>query len=385
MSALQALRDSAWRLLSTNNFGRTAIFTSLYAAVCYLIYRRMVRDLFGVGTAKRAVLGRSLELTKAEETLAAYVVNPDKLSVTFNDVGGHQSIKKALEEAVIWPLRFGESHGLSPPTGVLLHGPPGTGKTLIAKALAKEINGYFLDVRVEQLFAKYVGDSEKLCAAVFSLAEKLGKCVIFVDEMDALLGARRDTDSSVYRHAKTIFLSQWDGLSSTNSLAGSSAATAALPKRFIIVVGATNRPKDLDEAVLRRLPVRINVPYPTAEGRHEILNILLREEMHFKRLTEAQREVLLMKVTSMTPGYSGSDLRELCKAALVLPLRNAVDLARQSPQSSGDTAAAALADINQLAPLTAEMFSQAQQRVTSTQSFSSSGSNDASRHCFYLF
>jgi SpoVK/Ycf46/Vps4 family AAA+-type ATPase len=129
--------------------------------------------------------------------------------------------------------------------GVLLFGPPGTGKTMLAKAVAKCSGAWFMNISLADIFDKYVGEGEKNIQAVFTLARKLnGPCIIFFDEVDALLGSRRGGgDGSTRREIMNVCMAEWDGLSSENA--------------GILVLGATNRPFDLDDAVLRRMPRRV--------------------------------------------------------------------------------------------------------------------------------
>ena len=138
-------------------------------------------------------------LTRFEKTVLTEVVAPEDISVSFDDVGGLDSIIKDLRESVIFPLTqphfFSANRNLlSAPKGVLLYGPPGCGKTMLAKALAKESRACFINLHISTLTEKYYGDSNKIVAAVFSLARKLQPCIIFIDEIDAVLRQRRSDD-----------------------------------------------------------------------------------------------------------------------------------------------------------------------------------------------
>lgn len=271
----------------------------------------MTRDFLGMGTTSKRILGKiRVELNKEEERLVEDIIDPKDIRESFHCVGGLERAKEILTENVIWPFQrpdlFPQGSLRTHPTGVLLYGPPGTGKTLLARALAKELDGYFLEVCVEKLFAKWVGDSEKLAAAVFSLANKLGSCIIFIDEIDSLLSSRSDSDSTVYAHAKTIFLTKWDGL------------VQASPDVKVLVVGATNRPKSLDDAILRRMPIRVEIQYPDFDARRDILAIHLSEALE----GNPNAEKIVTGVARRTVGYSGSDLKELCKVAAMVPVRS---------------------------------------------------------------
>ncbi|CEP07700.1 hypothetical protein [Parasitella parasitica] len=170
--------------------------------------------------------------------------------------------------------------------GVLLFGPPGTGKTMLAKAVAKDSGSRMLDIQASDVYEMYVGQGEKNVKAIFSLARKLSPCVIFIDEVDSLLN-QRGSDQAARSHREIInqFMVEWDGLSSLN--------------QGVIVMAATNRPFDLDDAVLR-------LDLPNEQDRAEILKILLKEEDH---------QVPIADLAKITRNYSGSDLKNLCVTA----------------------------------------------------------------------
>jgi len=177
----------------------------------------------------------------------------------------------------------------------MLYGPPGTGKTLLAKAVAKEARAVVLQVSGADFMSKWVGEDEKLVRAVFSLARKLEPCVIFIDEADSVFRRRTSNDSEGYRRdLLSQFLQEWDGVN------GSSKGG------FVMV--ATNRPTDLDPAVLRRLPRRILVDLPSADDREAILRIHLKDE-------ELAPDVDLAEIAKQTSSHTGSDLKNLCVAA----------------------------------------------------------------------
>lgn len=176
--------------------------------------------------------------------------------------------------------------------GVLLYGPPGTGKTHLAKALAKESGATMLEISGADVLQQYVGEGEKVVRAVFTLARKLDPCIIFFDEADAVFRARSDDEKGYHRELINQFLKEWDGITGGNSRNG-----------FMMV--ATNRPYDLDEAILRRLPRRILVDVPTVDDREAILKIYLKDETLGP---DVDYKALAVK----TPNYTGSDLKNLC-------------------------------------------------------------------------
>ncbi|XP_057507432.1 uncharacterized protein LOC130790488 [Actinidia eriantha] len=255
--------------------------------------------------AKR--LGRPLIQTNPyEDVIACDVINPDHIDVEFESIGGLESIKQALYELVILPLRRPElfSHGklLGPQKGVLLYGPPGTGKTMLAKAIAKESGAVFINVRISNLMSKWFGDAQKLVAAVFSLAYKLQPAIIFIDEVDSFLGQRRTTDHEALTNMKTEFMALWDGFTTDQNAR-------------VMVLAATNRPSELDEAILRRLPQAFEIGMPDRKERVEILKVVLKGE-------KVEKDIDFDHIAALCEGYTGSDLLELCKKAAYFPIRD---------------------------------------------------------------
>lgn len=260
-------------------------------------------------TYRRWIKGRWVKLSKTEHDLLASVCDPEDLRETFSCIGGAETVKEVVQRSIVLPFQNPELYPAdslrAPPKGVLLYGPPGTGKTLVAKAIAKSCSAAFIEVRVEALFGKWLGQSEQTVAAIFSLGRKLQPSIIFVDEMDSLLCRRDSGDSHAYSNAKTIFLRQWDGF-----------GTSEVSHR-VVVVGATNCPEVLDPAVLRRLPVKLRLDLPSESERAEILQILLSREDISK--------LDLSTLAELTESFSGSDLRELCKQALLLMVEAEVE------------------------------------------------------------
>jgi SpoVK/Ycf46/Vps4 family AAA+-type ATPase len=187
-------------------------------------------------------------------------------SLIILEIGGLDHIVQDLRESVIYPLCYPQlftsaSGLLGAPKGVLLYGPPGCGKTMLAKALAKESNATFINLHVSTLTDKYYGESNKLVSALFSLARKLQPAIIFIDEIDSFLRERRSNDHETTGMMKAEFMSLWDGLTTGEDYR-------------IVVLGATNRPNDIDTAILRRMPKRFSVRLPTDQQRRNILEIV---------------------------------------------------------------------------------------------------------------
>ncbi|KAH8175280.1 ATPase family associated with various cellular activities (AAA) domain-containing protein [Sarocladium implicatum] len=237
-------------------------------------------------------------LNEYEKRISSGIIAQDKLHVSFEDVHAPSETISALKLLTTLTLQRPDafSYGIlkrDKINGCLLYGPPGTGKTMLAKAVARDSGANMLEVSGATINDKYVGESEKLIRAVFSLAKRLSPCVIFIDEADALLANRgMGLNRTVHRELINQFLRQWDGIVETNA--------------FIMV--ATNRPFDLDDAVLRRLPRKLLMDLPTKDDRAAILNLLLEGE-------SLEPTVSLPSLADRTPFYSGSDLKNLCVAA----------------------------------------------------------------------
>ncbi|XP_050275881.1 uncharacterized protein LOC126717928 isoform X1 [Quercus robur] len=254
-----------------------------------------------------------------ESNFISAVVPPGEIGVKFDDIGALEDVKKALNELVILPMRRPElfSHGnlLRPCKGILLFGPPGTGKTLLAKALATEAGANFISITGSTLTSKWFGDAEKLTKALFSFASKLAPVIIFVDEVDSLLGARGGSfEHEATRRMRNEFMAAWDGLRSKDS-------------QKILILGATNRPFDLDDAVIRRLPRRIYVDLPDAENRMKILRIFLSQEI-------LEPDFSFEQLAYATEGYSGSDLKNLCIAAAYRPVQELLEEEKKGSKSN---------------------------------------------------
>ncbi|KAJ3289515.1 hypothetical protein HDU79_004003 [Rhizoclosmatium sp. JEL0117] len=254
---------------------------------------------------------RDLDLNEYERVIASEVIHPDDINISFKDIGGLDPIISSLKETVIYPLVYpqlftSEASGglLGAPKGVLLYGPPGTGKTMLAKALATESRATFINLPLSTLTDKYFGESQKLVKALFSFARKVEPAIVFIDEIDSFLRERRSGDHEATSMMKAEFMSQWDGL-----------ATAKGSR--VLILGATNRPNDIDKAILRRMPKRFEVSLPNDEQRERILRLLLKTVS----LSASFSFPVLVRKTS---GLSGSDLKELCRAAAMIPVREAI-------------------------------------------------------------
>ena len=223
------------------------------------IYRLLISCLLSLSLG----IEPDVQLTEYEMSIASQLVDPSTIKVNFEDVAGQADLVSELRQTVILPLQrrhlFAGSELMAAPKGVLLHGPPGCGKTMLAKATAREAAARFINLDIASLTDKWYGESQKLAGAVFTLARKIQPCIIFIDEIDSLLRVRTQQDHEATAMIKAQFMQLWDGLSTdTNS---------------VVVIGATNRPKDVDTAILRRMPLTFKLGLPDRSQRREIISV----------------------------------------------------------------------------------------------------------------
>ncbi|QPG75099.1 hypothetical protein FOA43_002440 [Brettanomyces nanus] len=278
----------------------------------YYLTSQLMSDMKGRGRSKEdkqkakmslqrlqtANPGINLDLNEYESSLLSCVIPPDEIDVHFDDIGGLDDIISDLQESVILPLTCPQLFDqyaslLQAPKGVLLYGPPGCGKTMLAKALASESGANFISIRMSNIMDKWYGESNKLVDAMFSLAQKIQPCIIFIDEIDSFLRERSSSDHEMTAMLKAEFMTLWDGLTSSGR---------------ILILGATNRPNDIDSAFMRRMPKRFAVTLPDLSQRLNILNKLMNHVNYDFELDDLAR---------VTSGLSGSDLMELCRNAAV--------------------------------------------------------------------
>lgn len=295
----------------------------------------------GAGAAGGAGVGQAVVVHADKEMVAA--IESEMLdtspNVHWDDVAGAEDVKEALQELLIRPaLRPDLYTGIrSPAKGLLLAGPPGTGKTLCAKAAATECsNGMgkqvsFFSVSASTFASKWHGDGEKLVRALFEVAKARQPSLIFIDEIDSLLGKRGQNDHEASRRLKTEFLVQVDGCG------GSSDSE-------VWVMGACNQPQLLDDAVLRRLSKRIYVPLPSPATRFALLRKLTSKSKDVKfSVTDAD----LKSIAAKMEFFSGADIHALVREAALMPLRelsgnmlSSIDAKRVRGVNRGDFEAA---------------------------------------------
>ncbi|WCJ26391.1 P-loop containing nucleoside triphosphate hydrolases superfamily protein [Euphorbia peplus] len=303
-----------------------------------------------------------------EKRIRPEVIPASDINVNFADIGALEEIKESLQELVMLPLRRPDLFKgglLKPCRGILLFGPPGTGKTMMAKAIAKEAGASFINVSMSTITSKWFGEDEKNVRALFTLAGKVSPTIIFVDEVDSMLGQRtRVGEHEAMRKIKNEFMTHWDGLLTKQG-------------ERILVLAATNRPFDLDEAIIRRFERRILVGLPSPENREMIFKTLLSKE-------KVEEGLDFKELATLTEGYTGSDLKNLCTTAAYRPVRELIqqerlkDLEKKQKVAEAQTSGQAVetSDGNGerviiLRPLNMEDFKHAKNQVA--PSFASEG------------
>lgn len=230
-------------------------------------------------------------------------------NVSWDDVGGLDELKEELKEAVEWPIKYKDAYDyvdVESPKGILLHGPPGTGKTLIAKALAKMTESNFISIKGPELLSKWVGESEKGVREIFRKARQAAPCIIFLDEVDALVPRRGSggSDSHVTENVVSQILTEIDGLEELNN---------------VLIIGATNRLDIVDEALLRpgRFDRIIKVPNPDENGRQHIF------EIHTKK-KPLGNDVKISEIVKLTDNFSGAEIAAVANRAAIAALKRYV-------------------------------------------------------------
>ena len=260
---------------------------------------------------------QKIEITSDDFREALKEVRPSALrevqvqipDVNWDDVGGLDELKDELREAVEWPVKHKEAYDyvdVEAPKGVLLHGPPGTGKTLIAKALAKMTESNFISIKGPELLSKWVGESEKGVREIFRKARQAAPCIIFLDEVDALVPRRGSgsSDSHVTENIVSQILTEIDGLEELHN---------------VLIIGATNRLDIVDEALLRpgRFDRIIEVGNPDSKGRMHIF------EIHTKK-KPLENNVDIKKLVEITNGFSGAEIAAITNRAALVALKRYV-------------------------------------------------------------
>ncbi|TFK28384.1 katanin p60 ATPase domain-containing protein [Coprinopsis marcescibilis] len=254
------------------------------------------------GKAKDDGDDNDAETKKLRAGLASAIIS-ETPNVNWDDVAGLEFAKASLKEAVILPIKFPHlfTGKRTPWKGILMYGPPGTGKSYLAKAVATEAKSTFFSVSSADLVSKWQGDSERLVKQLFQLAREQKPSIIFVDEIDSLTGTRNESESEGSRRIKTEFLVQMNGVGHDDT--------------GVLVLGATNIPWQLDNAIKRRFEKRIYIPLPGLEARRRMF------EIHIGNTPCELAPKDYRTLAERTEGYSGSDIATVVRDALMQPVR----------------------------------------------------------------
>lgn len=261
----------------------------------------------------------AMAVTQEHFKFAMGSVNPASLrqthvevpNVKWEDIGGLEETKKQLQQMILFPIEHPEKFhkfGMQPSKGVLFYGPPGCGKTLLAKAVANECSANFISIKGPELLTMWFGESQANVRDVFDKARAASPCVLFFDELDSIAVSRGGHSGDAGGAGDRVInqlLTEMDGVGA---------------KKNIFIVGATNRPEIMDEALLRpgRLDQLIYIPLPDQPSRLSILKANLRK-------TPIARDVDLNFIANLTDGFSGADITEICQKAAKSAVRDAIE------------------------------------------------------------
>lgn len=265
---------------------------------------KMLRDSASIEPAVDPSAPESEQKAQIEEQHAKNdfdeLIMKEKPDISWSEVIGLDDAKNALRESIVYPSKRGDLFPLGWPRGMLLYGPPGCGKTILAAATASEIDGYFINVDAASMMSKWLGEAEKNVSKLFSMArgyaEKEGKPVIlFVDEVDSLLGSRNSEVGGEVR-VKNQFLTEMDGVNGKGK------------DLMMYVIGATNKPWSLDHPFLRRFQKRIYVNLPTIEARQNLFEL-------YTEPLKKDAKLRIPMLAKLFEGYSASDIKDVCQSA----------------------------------------------------------------------
>lgn len=224
----------------------------------------------------------------------------EKPEVSWDEVVGLEDAKRAIRESIVYPTKRPDLFPLGWPRGMLLYGPPGCGKTLLAAAAAAEIEGYFINVDASSMMSKWLGEAEKNVSKLFVMARKLYETekvpvLLFIDEIDSLLGARNSEVGGEVR-VKNQFLTEMDGINGKSK------------ESLLYVIGATNKPWTLEAGFLRRFQKRIYVTLPDIASRTNLFS-------QYTKPLKKDRVFKCDELAKVAEGYSASDIKDICQAA----------------------------------------------------------------------
>jgi SpoVK/Ycf46/Vps4 family AAA+-type ATPase len=275
---------------------------SIYRRLAYVAPRDEAESFFHSASQYEDMSGTMKEVrdsAKSKEAIDSMVIY-EKPTTKWEEIGGLKEAKREVKEAIILPMVSGKPAFIEVPHTLLLYGPPGTGKTLLAKAASNTLKANFFEAKTSTLLSKYYGESEKIIGMLFDKARKNQPSMIFMDEFDAIMVTR---DSGVHEATRRVIsqlLMEIDGFSTKKD-------------DNVIIIAATNRPWDLDEAMISRFQRKIYVPLPEAESRKKIF------EIHLKG--SSLPGLTIDELSGMSEGYSGRDIASICREAIMCMIR----------------------------------------------------------------
>ena len=254
-------------------------------------------------------MAHSMDSTETKDSKSVKLdqwVLTEKPDISWSDIAGLETPKRAIEESIIFPVRRPDLFPLGWPRGILFFGPPGCGKTLLAAAIASEIKGVFFCADAASLMSKWLGESERNVSQLFSKAREVSAngqpAIVFIDEIDSLMGVRGEEVGGEVR-VRNQFLKEMDGILDKNK------------KFHVYLIGATNKPWVLDEPFIRRFQKRIYVPLPDVKSRMDMFQI-------YAQNLKFENNVDFAELGRRTEGYSGGDIRDMFQSTQLKVVRD---------------------------------------------------------------
>ncbi len=271
-------------------------------AKSYVARAKELKKISKKAPAGRGGSGDKDDEDEIDEQLDGVIIS-EKPDVRLEDVAGLEKAKQALREAIVLPLMRPDlfTGARKPWKGILLFGPPGTGKTMLAKAVAGELDATFFNISPATMMSKWLGESEKIVKRLFEVAKEKQPSIVFIDEVDSLTQVRTGNENDAMRRVKTQLLTSMEGLTTKK-------------EDRVVVIGATNVPWEIDPAFRRRFERRIYIPLPDREARIEVFKI-------HTRGIDLDNDVDFEMLADLTEGFSGADIANVCREAIMRPVR----------------------------------------------------------------